>query len=159
YEGTPPTPEMPPAMKTLEKDKDVCLHANAKEEEKVIPTWIVSKDKGVKNVVIFLKPPENKFFKIHESYLASAKQEKKELNQPHCAFIPHVLIWFPQYVDPKTKQLTATGQTLTVVNDAPINHNTKWPGRNHNLKPKQTEPVDNLDPDSDKATRFECSIH
>src|SRR6266542_3450787 len=46
------------------KDKDKC-HEGAKEDELIEQTWIVNKEnKGVENVIIFLKAPEGKFFKI-----------------------------------------------------------------------------------------------
>ena len=48
------------------------------------------------------------------------------LDQPCCAFEPHVLVVYPSYFD--GKKIDLTGQVLLVKNDAKFNHNTKIMG-------------------------------
>ncbi len=141
-------------------NKDVCLKGS--EDEKTQQQWKLSKDGGVQYAVVWLKPPEGHFFKVD----LDKGDWKKEvsLEQPHCAFQPHVFTLFPKYVDPKTKKLKATGQKFIVKNNAPMNHNTKWmggaknPGDNVTLVPEQTKEVD-LEPDATAPVTFACNIH
>jgi plastocyanin len=87
-------------------DKKVCLAGS--DVEKSEQYWVLAPDKkGVANVVIKLLPPEGKKFKN----IAPEKKEV-EIDQPHCAFVPHVVAVTP-------------GQLLVVKNSAPVPHNTK----------------------------------
>lgn len=141
-------------------NKDICLKGS--EDEKSEQEWKIGKDGGVANVVVWLKPPAGQFFKVD----LDKPTWKKEvaLEQPHCAFEPHVFVLFPEYMDPKTKKLKATGQKFVVKNNAPMNHNTKWaggtknPGDNVTLTPKQEKDVE-LKPDANTPVTFACNIH
>jgi plastocyanin len=87
--------------------------------------WIVNKDnKGVANVLIFLKAPADKYFE--PSAADKKRSDEVVLDQPHCAFIPHVLALYPAYFD--GKELQKSGQTFKVKNSAKISHNTKFTG-------------------------------
>lgn len=89
-------------------DKDVCLAPDADETEKIAQQWILSTDKkGVANVVVRLAPPKGQKFKA-----IAPKETEVEVDQPHCAFKPHVVALAP-------------GQRLLVKNSAPVPHNIK----------------------------------
>src|SRR6516165_9294000 len=122
FEGEPPARNIDDRMKA-HNDKDQCLKDDPKNDPKD-PTWIVGPDKGVKNVVVWLRPPKGKYFKIPDDQ----KKSKGDLtmDQPFCQFEPHVVAFFPSYFDGK-KQV-ATGQKFEVLNSAPMNHNTYWAG-------------------------------
>jgi hypothetical protein len=119
YEGTPPSPK-DINIPADNKDKNYCLKGDTKD-----PTWVVGPDKGVANVVIFLKPPSRHYFVV------PAEQQKPEqsvvkVDQPFCAFEPHVSIAFPSFYDADSKKQKRTGQLFEVVNSAQITHNTNW---------------------------------
>src|SRR5262245_53106040 len=57
-------------------DKATCLAGE--EFEKLDQTWMVGKDKGVANAVVWLSPPEDKDFEV-----VNASGEAV-LDQPHC---------------------------------------------------------------------------
>ena len=106
-DGATPKIELIMAM-AAHNDNKTCLAPDAYEFEKMSQEWILASDKkGVANVVIKLVAPAGKKFK-------SIEPEKKEveMDQPHCAFIPHVVALVP-------------GQVLKVKNSAPVAHNTK----------------------------------
>ena len=123
YEGTPPKEKK---INMADNKNAAACHEGAKESEVVEQTWLVNpKNKGVANVAVWLKPPEGKYFKIHESYL-NKKKNFVELRQPHCAFVPHVLVYWASYYDKDTKDQKPSGQAIKVINDAAFSHNTKW---------------------------------
>ena len=99
----PAEPEIA-AMKT-HNDHAVCLAAP--EREKVEQTWLVDKNGGVSDVLIRLIAPAGKKFKAIEP----AKKEAI-VDQPFCAFVPHV-------------QVVKPGQSLKVTNTSGAVHNTK----------------------------------
>ncbi len=123
-------------------------------------TWIVNpKNKGVANAVIFLSIPKNKYFELKEE--DKNRKDPVVIDQPHCAFIPHVSAYYPAYFDGKTMQ--KSGQKLIIKNSASFTHNTKWtetlknPGQSLVISPKgeqspdfvpQTTPID-----------ISCDIH
>jgi len=122
FDGDPPPLVPEPQMKPDHKDFKVCKAGNEKETSK--QTWFVDpKTKAVANVVVWLEPPAGKYFNL-------ADEDKKrtdviEMDQPHCAFVPHVVAVFPKYFD--GKELVKTGQTFRIKNSAPVQHNSKWP--------------------------------
>jgi hypothetical protein len=132
YEGE--LPQVGSLKPEMEKhaDKAQCLQGTENEIKE--QTWIIGPNKGVANVVIFLKAPDDKFFKIDD-------QDKKrmapvELRQPHCAFLPHVVALYPVYFDGGKKDYVKTGESLKVINDAQVSHNTKIAG-----DPAKNDPV------------------
>jgi len=166
YEGTPPAAEEIHFPENLEKkDRDVCLKGEHRDQ-----SWVVGADKGVKNVVIWVRPPEHKFFDV------PADQQKPErasvtLDQPYCAFIPHVDIIFPTVCDPATKKQKRTGQTFEARNSAPIAHNTNCTpgsplfdaGWNEILPPGKVRKIEALSlstkPNLQDLLTFKCDIH
>src|SRR5262249_50061925 len=59
YDGDPPKrADLKPAIE-MQQDKNHCLQG-----ETLDPTWIVDENKGVANVVVWLRPPDGKFFVI-----------------------------------------------------------------------------------------------
>lgn len=127
-DGPAPKIEENPAM-LKHNDAKTCHAADAPESEKTFQEWILAADKkGVANVVVKLLPPAGKKFKAMEP---AAKEV--EMDQPHCAFVPHVVALAP-------------GQSLKVKNSAPVAHNTKIsadPAANENasvtLQPNDTK--------------------
>jgi hypothetical protein len=127
----------------------------------VNPTWMIGKDNGVANVVISLRPPSGKYFPIKDE---AKKLDGKTvvMDQPHCAFIPHVAAAFPSYYDGKAWQ--PTGEKFIVKNSAPFTHNTNWKantlktGNGNELISPKKELTINLVPDTDPI-QLACDIH
>jgi hypothetical protein len=166
YDGDPP--KLPPFTERDDfqkhDDKAFCLMGSMAN-----PTWTVSPDKGVANVVVWLRAPKNHYFNIPDDL---KKPKEVSIDQPHCAFEPHVVAIFPSYYDPKTKKQLKTDQVFKVLNSAPINHNTKWegsnttlnPGGNETLKSKKAMDIDAKPCDTKKfggeeQLTFHCDIH
>jgi hypothetical protein len=135
YDGTPP--KLIPNDKIKEhNDKATCLMGS--DFEKSEQVWLVGKDNGVANVLVYLTPPAGKIFDTKNPAVKKPFEHNAVLDQPHCAFIPHVLALYP-----------AAGQKLEVKNSAPISHNTKIVGDplynpsplDKNLPPKSDEIV------------------
>src|SRR5262249_27002643 len=122
YEGDPPVlPDFKDQI-NRQKDKDHCLKGDVSN-----PTWKVHKaDKAVANVVIWLRRPDGRPFDVPAR--ERTRQDIVTLDQPYCAFEPHVFVLFPFYRDPDTGQRRATGQKFRVVNSAPIVHNVRMEG-------------------------------
>jgi len=130
YNGDPPVPEEIAKMKAHENAKG-CLAGP--ESEKVAQTWLVDKKtKGVANVVIWLQPPAGKYFAVKEE--DKKRSDPVVIDQPHCAFVPHVVALYPSYFDGKA--LVKTGQKLKINNSAPFQHNTTWTGDGVDIKSK-----------------------
>jgi hypothetical protein len=150
----------------IDKDQTVCLAADAPDEQKTQQEWRISKDGGVGNVVVWLRPADGTYFKKHDADPAWAPKDPAKIDQPHCAFIPHVQTMFPAYFDPKEPgKEHRTGQELVVVNSAPIAHNTKWdggtknPGGNETLQSKGEKKIPGLKPNYNQPIAINCDIH
>jgi hypothetical protein len=106
-----------------------------------------------------VSPPGDQYFKLEK---ADLEVKEAVLDQPHCAFVPHVLAIFPSYNDGKAQK--PTGQKLVVKNSAPNPHNTKWEGGARNRGDNKTVPagseidITNLKP-SDQPITFKCDMH
>jgi hypothetical protein len=159
YDGTPPTP------KALDRGQNEAqCHAPApNERENFDETWLVDPStKGVKNAVIFLQPPQGKFFEIPSEQLKA--NADIEIDQPLCAFRPRVFVLFPNYYDKATNSQKETGQKLVIRNDAPFEHNYKilaveeYRGANRILKRGDSSIVGGLQPLS-KPLTISCDIH
>jgi hypothetical protein len=100
------------------KDKEYCRKGPIND-----PSWVVdAKSKGVQNVVIWVKPPRGKYFDVPADERKAGANVK--IDQPFCAFQPHVAVVFPSCFDGKKQQ--KTGQELEILNSATITHNTNW---------------------------------
>jgi len=153
-----------PVMAVIEKMASHNDHAGClagEEFEKLDQKWIIGENNGVANVVVFLKPPAGKYFQIKEED-RKLDGKKVVLDQPHCAFVPHVIAAFPSYWDGKSLQ--PTGQEFVVKNSAPFNHNTNWKGDplktgggNRTLKQGEELAI-NLVPETNPI-QVSCDIH
>lgn len=122
YDGALPdikTINMPADLEA--KTKTVCLMGDMKEQ-----TWQIGPDKGVENVVVWLKAPADKYFQVPENQ--RKRDDTVTMDQPQCAFEPHVVVLYPSYYDPVAKKQVRTGQKFVIKNSAPFNHNTAWKG-------------------------------
>jgi hypothetical protein len=144
------------------KNQDFCSKGSPPEVSQ--QEYRIGDNNGVGNVFVWIEPEENHYFPVTEAQLAEAKKPKT-LDQPHCAFIPHCLVLFTEYTDPKNPNKgLKTGQKLVVKNSAAEAHNTNWKGGSANpgdnkLIGKGTELViDNLVPAREEID-FRCNIH
>lgn len=112
FDGTPPTR----AQLDITKDKEVCDKGDTKDQ-----TWKVGSDKGVANVVIWLRAPAGKYFNVPDDL---KKASLVKIDQPYCAFEPHVSVLYPSFFDGKKQE--RTGQDLEINNNAKITHNTNY---------------------------------
>jgi hypothetical protein len=164
YDGDPPKPASlanSDLFKKLgEPDHSRCLMGDMAD-----PTWRVGSDKGVQNVVVWLRAPSGKYFDVPEDQRHVEKVV--ELKQPYCAFEPHVTVVFPFFYNPKTKKHEKTGEKLVAINNAPMNHNTAYKGHtttgdNKNLKPNETLAMNveiGKKPGSEDRIDIRCDIH
>ena len=164
YEGTPPKGvDLMPQVEKNEKDAPHCKSDETKNSVTDL-TWVVGKDGGVANVAVWVRPPTGKFFKKPADDKKTYKDEV-DVNQPFCAFVPHVTVLYSETVDEKTKKLVPTGQKFKFINGAPMAHNTKWAGSevlqiggNVNLQPKSEHPLA-LKSDYNQVIRLNCDFH
>ena len=97
-----------------------CLAAPA--NQKVGQVWTVDpKTKGVANVFVFLKANKGQAFPIQP--VDKVRKQPAVIDQPFCAFLPHVIAHYPSYFDGE-KQVP-TGEKFIVKNSAKIAHNVK----------------------------------
>ncbi|MBV9121731.1 MAG: hypothetical protein JO112_00035, partial [Planctomycetes bacterium] len=157
------------------KDPKVCSCQAAKDKGDTLDqSWKVGNDGGVANVVVWLRAPKGKVFRVPDD--KKKVEEPVTLAQPFCAFEPHVLVMFPSYYDVKAKGQKKTGQQLRVINNAlqpePISHNTKADpadsgvNDSHNeLIPAGKELLWDFNPSKKNASggeqliNFSCTIH
>lgn len=137
----------------INKDREVCLAADASDAEKEQYSWRVDKEtQGLDNVFVWIRPEDDtkQFFDVSELVEKGEGFEKSVvLDQPHCAFLPHGVVLFPQYVDPENpptdlrtyfrkppeqKGAPRSGQQFRVINSAPIAHNTSWDGESTRMR-------------------------
>jgi len=118
FDGEPPQMGEIPGLRT-HGDAGVCLQGPT-----IDPTWVVdSSSKGVENVIVWVMPPRGQYFKKPDNEFW---RKEVVIDQPHCAFEPHVEVIFPQYFD--GKETKESGQRFLVVNSAPIAHNIRMAG-------------------------------
>jgi hypothetical protein len=165
YDGDPPPVEQIVIPDTV-KEKDQCLQGDTRKQ-----TWKVGPDKGIGDVVVWLRPTKGHYFQI------PADEQKPEppvvkIDQPQCAFIPHVSTLYPSFYDSESKKQKPTGQVFEVVNSASFNHNTKWDpsdtlvmlGANEILQSKSNRKIDvkvgkDKDAGGEMLLKFSCNIH
>jgi hypothetical protein len=167
-EGAPPnvkalTEELVKSINMKADDAKTCLMAP--EDQKTQQEWRIGDNNGLGNVFVWIEPADrSEYFKIDEKQVAAVPKEVV-LDQPFCAFVPHCVILFPKYRDPKNpKNFKETGQKFVVKNDAKISHNTKFeagaknPTFNETLAPMSKKEAPALEPTSDDVT-IRCGIH
>jgi hypothetical protein len=150
-----------PADKALPKraplnvtqDKDHCLSKGDILDESVV---VNPKNKGVKNVVVFLRPddtdPKSEFpkDKIHPDD-AKRKPAEVAIDQPCCMFVNRVTV-------------ARVGDTLVVKNSAPVAHNFFWDSGNngaHNVTVPKMEAWKMPEALKKEAPpiQYKCTIH
>lgn len=103
------------------QDKDHCLSKGGILDESVI---VNPKNRGVKNVVVYLRPnnPNNAkaAFTPNEIHPADAKRKAADvvIDQPCCMFVPRIA-------------LARVGDTIAVKNSSPVVHNFFWDSANN----------------------------
>src|SRR5262245_20888815 len=96
-DGTPPPRDVLADIKKT----DVKACREAPEDQQINQTWIVDpKTKRVANVLVFLRPPDGKYFPFDKDKITFEKEV--HIDQPFCAFVPHVSAVFPVYYDGKS---------------------------------------------------------
>lgn len=130
-------------------DKAACLAKGPVKDE----TWVVNpKNKGLKNVFVWLESAtKGAKLPIHPD-LKKIVHVKVEVDQPACAFIAHAVA-------------LREGQILVAKNSSGIGHNFKWtgnpavnPGGNSLLPPGASKEIDDLKADRIPVA-IECNIH
>ena len=99
FDGTPPVP----VEITADKDVEVCGKHKLVNEE-----LVVSDDKGIANVVLFVR---SKGVTVHPDLEDGSKADPVVLDNKDCRFQPHV-------------GFVQTGQTLTIKNSDTVGHNS-----------------------------------
>ncbi|MBX9626682.1 MAG: hypothetical protein K2X82_22970 [Gemmataceae bacterium] len=147
-----PVPQ--PAKLEVTQDKNHCLAKGAILDETV---QVNPKNRGLKNVVVWLRPANTDPKKsaldktqIHPDD-ANRKVGTVEIDQPQCMFVPRVTV-------------ARAGDTLVAKNTAPVAHNFFWTsGNNGEFNPtipagqsfKMPQP---LKPEA-TPIQYKCSIH
>lgn len=127
---------------TVDKDVEVCGKHKLLTEE-----LVVGPDKGVANVVVFVR---DKKVKVKPELAAAAKEFKPELDNHDCRFEPHVLF-------------VQAGQELMIKNSDSVGHNS-------NIATVKNSPSNNLIPAGGTVTakfttdeavpaQVTCNIH
>jgi hypothetical protein len=133
-----------PAKLDVNKDQDHCLDKGPLMSE----DWVINpKNKGVQWVVVFLKAPKGQPLPVHPS-LKQPAEKQAVLDQPRCAFVPHVLAM-------------REDQELLAKNPAPVAHNVVITGfgNTHNRQiPSQKSETFKLVAE-DRAIALSCGAH
>ncbi|MSQ94941.1 MAG: hypothetical protein EXR98_10360 [Gemmataceae bacterium] len=151
FDGEVPKAVVEAAIANHKTDKEKCMAGGGNHilEQK----WLVSAKGGVANVVISLAPAEGKEYDV--SAELKAKWEKRQfiLDQPFCAYTPHVVT------------LYAGVQPLLVKNTAAFPHNVKINGgiKNGDFDSGNMAPNSELKPmtfkHDTKPITMQCSLH
>ena len=152
FPASKPVPER--AKLEVTQDKAHCLAKGAILEESVM---VNPKNKGVKNVVVWLRPDDDKNPKaaLKKDQINPADAARKAaqvvIDQPQCMFVPRVTV-------------ARVGDTLIAKNSAPVAHNFFWTSSN-NGEFNPTIPAGQAftmpQPLKAEATpiQYKCSIH
>jgi hypothetical protein len=135
------------------QDKEHCLSKGAILDESIL---VNAKNKGIKNVVVFLRPDDTDLkaeFPKDKIHPDDAKRKPGELviDQPCCMFGPRVSV-------------ARVGDKLVVKNSAPVAHNFFWDSGNngsHNVtipKMDKWEMKDALVKEN-PPIQYKCTIH
>jgi hypothetical protein len=148
---------------TKPDSKAQCLAGS--EEEKTAQEYRIGKNGQVGNVFVWIMPLKGYAFKIDQKLVDEAKAHPVEIDQPHCAFLPHAAVAFPEYPDLKNpRDLVSTGQKFLIVNSAHMSHNTQLnslgsnSGFNQTLSENDKKEV-KLNADSKNEIILKCGIH
>jgi hypothetical protein len=120
--GTAPVPAKLD-FSEAKKEADIPICEKGTGKELLVPDWMVGANNGLENVLVWVRAPAGQYFALSDSQKKPARAEVS-IDQPHCAFIPHVDVLFPSYFDGSAQ--VSTGQRFVVKNSAPIPHATSW---------------------------------
>lgn len=164
-------PDLDKLTKTLEEqigkhlNKDFCLKVpDDKKDDILQQEWkIDDKTMGVAEVMVWVAPLSGFYFEV-DAKDRDRNSETVTLDQPHCAYRPHVLTLFPSYNDGKGQK--PTGQKFVVKNSATVPHNTEWKGGpknqsendNKTIAPGMSITMPQFKPDTEPIT-ISCVIH
>jgi hypothetical protein len=109
YKGPAFSPELEPGIKG-HKEEAQCMKGTGNDTK--AQKWLVGKDNGLANVVVSLEPPTGKKYKIDDKLIDSFKKKQVVLDQPFCAYHPHVAAVYAEI------------QPFVVKNSASFSHNT-----------------------------------
>jgi hypothetical protein len=120
-----------------------------------------AKDKGLGNVVVFLQPPNGRFFPIRAE--DKKRTDAVTLRQANLDFVPHVFVLYPSYYDGAVKDHKPSGQRFIVKNDDERVHSFKFLHYNIYLPPGGQRPEEGKRPfdliaSSEAPITFECSF-
>ena len=144
-----------PALPALVVNQDAkhCLAKGPLPDEKFD---IDPKSRGIKNVVVWLRPadPDPKAkFKPADIHPADAKRKPQEvvIDQPCCVFLPRVTA-------------ARVGDIIVVKNPAPVNHNFFWTSTNNgdlneNIPPGQKHVFAKPLVAEPSPIQYRCTIH
>jgi plastocyanin len=144
-DGAAPTLPSP----KIEKDVAICTAMGKRK----IPDeqFVVGKNGGVRDCLVFLVQPKDKPVKVHESYKDTEKDTIK-LDNKGCLFVPHVLT-------------VRVGQTLLIGNSDPTGHNSQYNfptnklAANPLIPPKGEHKVEQFTKGETRAMPVSCAIH
>ncbi len=144
FKGDIPKRELIAAIKE-HKDAKVCEMGDVNKQ-----AWTINDKGGVANVVVSLAPPTGMKYKVTD---AVKKTKPEILDQPQCAFVPHVVA------------VMADVQPLHVLNSASVSHNVKIEAAGDNpaydkiIGPKTTDPIVRTFSKWAKPIDIQCSVH
>jgi plastocyanin len=135
------------------QDKQHCLGKGAILDESVI---VNAKNRGVKNVVVYLRPDSKEAdaaFTKEQIHPADAKRKPAEvvIDQPCCMFVPRVVC-------------ARVGDTIVVKNPSPVAHNFFWDSaecgtHNPTIAAKTDWKMPNVLKKEPGPIQYKCSIH
>jgi plastocyanin len=130
-----------------------CLAKGALKDEKVL---VDAKSRGIKNVVVWLRPNNANAavkFQPGDIHPADAKRKAEDviIDQPCCLFTPRVLA-------------ARVGDTIVVKNPAAINHNFFWTSANNgelniNIPPNGQHRFANPLVAESSPIQYKCTVH
>ncbi|MBN9120218.1 MAG: hypothetical protein J0I06_13830 [Planctomycetes bacterium] len=147
------TPIPKRAALNVTQDKPHCLAKGAILDESIL---VNPKNRGIKNVVVYLRPDNmaaGAAFAANEIHPGDAKRKPAEvvIDQPCCQFVPRVTV-------------ARVGDTIVVKNSAPVAHNFFWDSGNngaHNVTvPKmETWRMPAALVKENPPIQYKCTIH
>jgi len=124
-------------------------------------SWRFNQAGRLQYVFVWIRPvnPRAEFFDVEELVKAGKYPQKVTIDQPHCAFLPHGVVLFPQFARPKGFE--ATRQEFIVKNSSGIDHNANY-GTDNKAVNKNSEliiPNTQLTPSYTRPIVISCNIH
>ena len=113
-------------------------------------------------MVISIAIPRNQYFELPPH--ARERKDTVVIDQPHCAFMPHVQALYPEYYDGKEQKFKPTGQKFVIKNGARFGHNFNVAGdvnppQNISLAPGSEKELDIKFEKRGFIIKTSCNIH